>query len=56
VAQVNRRVLSRADGAFIFGRLQAGQYSLRAVAPGVGDINRNIEIPSPTGEYEMRFP
>jgi hypothetical protein len=56
VVQVNRRVLSRADGSFIFERLRAGQYHLRAVAAGFGDIGRDIDIPSPTGEYDMRFP
>jgi hypothetical protein len=56
VVQVNRRVLSRADGSFIFGRLRAGQYHLRAVAAGFGDIGRDIDIPSPSGEYDMRFP
>ena len=54
--QVNRRVLSRADGTFMFERLRAGNYHLRAVAAGFGDIGRNVNIPSPTGEYDLRFP
>jgi len=56
VEQVNRRELSRADGTFILERLRAGQYHLRTVATGFGDIGRDITIPSPTGEYDLRFP
>ncbi len=56
VDQVNRRRLSGADGGFIFGGLWAGQYHLRTVAQGLGNIGRDITIPSPTGEYDLRFP
>ena len=56
VVQVSRRVLSRADGGFIFERLRAGSYHLRTVAAGLGDIGRDIDVPSPSGEYDLRFP
>ena len=56
VIQVNRRGISRADGTFIFERLRAGQYHLLTVASGLGDIGRDIEVPSPSGEYDLRFP
>lgn len=56
VDQVNRRMLSRADGSFIFERLWAGQYHLRTVAQGLGDIGRDVTVPSPSGEYDLRFP
>ena len=56
VLAVNRRVLSRADGTFVFERLRPGQYHLRTVAPGFGDIGRDTDTPSPTGEYDLRFP
>jgi hypothetical protein len=49
-------MLSRPDGTFIFERLRAGHYHLRAIAPGFGDIGRDIDIPAPSGEYDMRFP
>src|SRR5271157_1138323 len=56
VDQVNRRVLSGSAGTFIFQRLRAGQYHLRTVAAGLGDIGRDVMVPSPTGEYDLRFP
>jgi hypothetical protein len=56
VNQVYRRMLSRADGSFIFGGLWAGQYQLTAIAQGLGNLGRSIEAPSPTGEYDLRFP
>ena len=55
VDMVNRRVLSRADGTFLFERIRAGQYHLRAVAAGLGDIGRDVSVPSLTGEYDLRF-
>ena len=56
VVQVRRRMLSRTGGEFIFERLRAGQYHLRTVAAGLGDIGRDLDVPSPSGEYELRFP
>lgn len=56
VTQVNRRMLSRADGSFQFAALWAGQYHLSTVAQGIGSLGRDISIPSPTGEYDLRFP
>lgn len=56
VVAVNRRVYSSSGGSFVFERLKAGQYHLRCVAVGLGDIGRDTVIPSPSGEYDLRFP
>jgi hypothetical protein len=56
VVAVSQHVLSQADGIFSFDRLRAGQYHLRCVAAGLGDIGRDTDIPSPSGEYDLRFP
>jgi hypothetical protein len=56
IDQVFRRRLSQSDGSFIFERLWAGQYHLRTVAQGLGDIGRDVNAPSPSGEYDLRFP
>jgi hypothetical protein len=56
VQVVNRRMVTRADGRFLFARLRPGRYRLRAVAPGLGDLPRDVDLPSETGEYDLRFP
>lgn len=56
VNQVYRRMMSRADGSFVFGALWTGQYQLTTVAQGVGTVGRELAVPSPTGEYDLRFP
>ncbi len=44
-------------GRFTFGELHAGQYQLRARAVGLGETQpRTVEVPSPSGEYDLRFP
>src|SRR5215470_6641845 len=53
---INRRMISDGDGHFVFSPLLPGQYRLRAVAVGHGDIQRDVTLPSETGEYDMRFP
>jgi hypothetical protein len=40
-------------GRFTFNRLREGTYVLRARPPGLGEIVRSIEVPSPTGEYNL---
>ena len=56
VQAINRHVLTQADGRFVFSRLPRGRYHLRAVAAGAGDIGRDVDLPSATGEYDLRFP
>lgn len=56
IQAVNTRTIAQQDGRFVFSNLRAGQYHLRAVAAGVGDIGRDVELPSITGEYDLRFP
>lgn len=40
---------------FTFGELQQGQYQLRFSATGLGEATRDIDVPSLTGEYDLRF-
>lgn len=42
-------------GRFTFDNLRAGSYQLRAQALGLAPVLRNIDVPSPTGEYDLRF-
>ena len=53
---VARRLVSDGEGRFVFQRLRAGSYQLRAVAPGIGEIPRQVDLPSETGEYDLAFP
>lgn len=41
-------------GRFTFGRLQPGTYRLRARAAGLGEVGRDVQVPSE--EYDLRFP
>lgn len=43
------------DGRFAFDNLHLGKYRLEARAPGRNPLPRTIEVPSPTGEYDLRF-
>lgn len=43
-------------GRFTFGDLHPGTYRLRTRALGLAAITRDIEVPSPTGEYDLQFP
>ena len=44
-------------GRFTFGELVPGRYRLRVSAPGFGQkLRTNLDVPSPTGEYDVRFP
>jgi hypothetical protein len=46
-----------ASGRFIFTWVQRGAgYALRASATGHTDVTRPIDVPSPSGEYDLRFP
>jgi hypothetical protein len=42
-------------GRFIFSQLRPGQYRLRAGAVGLSSINRIVDVPSPSGEYDLQF-
>ena len=42
-------------GRFTFINLRKQQYRLRCRASGLGEIVRDIEVPSPSGEYDMQF-
>lgn len=42
-------------GRFTFGALQEGEYRLRYSALGFNERARDIDVPSPTGEYDLRF-
>ena len=53
---VDRHVITKDDGRFLFSRLQAGQYRLRAISAGRASLQRDIDLPSETGEYDLRFP
>jgi hypothetical protein len=56
VVAVSRRLTTGGDGRFVFSRLPAGQYELRAVAAGLGVLPRQVVVPSETGEYDITFP
>lgn len=43
-------------GRFTFGRLRSGSYRLRYSATGFSEKVRTVDVPSPTGEYDLRFP
>jgi hypothetical protein len=43
-------------GRFTFVGLAAGRYRLRTRARGLGEKTRDVDVPAPTGEYDLRFP
>jgi hypothetical protein len=43
------------EGRFTFSALRAGRYRVRTRATGLGEISRDVDVPSPTGEYDLRF-
>jgi hypothetical protein len=43
------------DGRFTFADLQEASYQIRVRAAGLGEIVRAIDVPSPTGEYDLAF-
>jgi hypothetical protein len=53
--QLLQEVDSDTAGRFTFGDLRAGSYQLEARATGFNAVTRNIEVPSPTGEYDLRL-
>jgi hypothetical protein len=54
---VSRRLVTRSDGRFLFSRIASGHYQIRAVAPALGEAPpREVDVPSASGEYDVRFP
>jgi hypothetical protein len=47
---------TNALGRYTFAKLQSGQYKLKARATGFPEKERPIDVPSPTGEYDVTFP
>jgi hypothetical protein len=43
------------EGRFVFSELRSGKYRLRAGATGLGPVNRVVDVPSPSGEYDLQF-
>jgi hypothetical protein len=54
--QVLRQTTTDPNGRFIFTRLRQAAYRLRAGVEGRGAQNRLVDVPSPSGEYDLRFP
>jgi hypothetical protein len=52
-----RRQLVRtdADGRFLLVQLAAGTYQIRASAVGLGTVAITIDVPSPSGSYDLHF-
>jgi hypothetical protein len=45
------------EGRFVFVKVAGGaNYLLRAHAPGQTDVTRAIQVPEPSGNYELQFP
>jgi Pvc16 N-terminal domain/Carboxypeptidase regulatory-like domain len=42
-------------GRFVFTRITANPYRLRAGAAGVGSADDSIDVPSPTGDYDLQL-
>jgi hypothetical protein len=51
-----RMEVTDADGHFRFDKVAVGGYTLRARAPGHPDVSRAVEVPEPSGEYDVQFP
>lgn len=51
-----RIAVTGADGLFRFDKVAAGAYTLRARAPGHPDVSRAIQVPEPSGSYDVQFP
>jgi hypothetical protein len=49
-------LITGTDGRFTFARLRQGRYRIRAVATGIGDVPRDVDVPSETGEYDVHLP
>jgi hypothetical protein len=56
VQAIRRRLITGTDGRFKFSRLRQGRYRIRAVDAGIGDVPRDVDVPSETGEYDVHLP
>lgn len=54
-AESLQTILTDADGRFAFSGLAAGRYRLQASVRGFEPFSREIEVPSPSGEYDLRL-
>ena len=45
--------ITNTDGRFTFSRLRQGTYMLRVRAEGHTEVVKNIQVPSPTGKYDV---
>lgn len=54
--QVLGRATTDTRGRFIFTRLRQATYRLRAGVVGRGTQDRLVDVPSPSGEYDLQFP
>ena len=43
------------DGRFLFVQIAAGSYQLRVSATGFGSVVTPIDLPAPSGIYDMHF-
>jgi hypothetical protein len=52
-----RLQLANADtnGRFVFTGVPASAYRLRATGASAGPVLRDIDVPSPTGEYDLQL-
>jgi hypothetical protein len=48
------RLTTRADGRFVYSRIPAGAYRIEAVAGALSAV-RDVDIPTETGEYDLRM-
>jgi hypothetical protein len=53
---VGRVEVTDADGHFRFDKVAVGGYTLRARAPGHPEVSRAVQVPEPSGEYDVQFP
>jgi hypothetical protein len=51
-----RRAVTDDVGRFRLDQLRAAQYRLRTGAVGLGEQTRLVDVPTETGEYDLRFP
>ena len=51
--EIDRMVNTNAAGQFLFSRLAAGAYTLEAGSVGHPAVSRAVQVPSPTGEYDL---
>jgi hypothetical protein len=43
------------EGRYTFGDLRPGRYRLRTRGSGQAEITREVDVPSPSGEYDLQF-